>query len=155
MFIMDLLDDVVFGPLNLVSRAEGLLRGTLYRDVGYRLAIPRADKNGRHTLVEVEDILRRYGVVAFGGTHDSRNMYFLVKRRQARWAEYILLHAGVELVSPTFDRRNPGYAAQHAPGWMPAPWSERGQRTPDAQPATAAPELSPTPLQRLLRWLDS
>lgn len=153
--MMDFLDNFVLGPLNLIDRAEGLVRGLWYRDPGYRMAIPRSDKNGRHSLVEVEDVLKRYGVVMYGRTHDSENMHFSVKRRQARWAEYILLHAGVELVSPTFDRRNPGYAAKHTPGWMPTPWSERGQRTPDAKPGAAVPEPSPPLHQRLLRWLDS
>ena len=125
MNIMDLLDDLVFGPLNLIDRFEGLLKAVLYRDAGYRMAIPRLDKGGRYSLSEVQQTLRQYGVATYGHTHDARSMHFSVKKRQARWAEYILLHAGVELTSPTFDERNPGYVTQHEPGYMPKPWSER------------------------------
>lgn len=124
MSLMDILDDFVLGPLNLIDRFQGLTKGIIYRDLGYRFAIPRIDKGGRFTLNEIEDLLKRYGVDVYGRTHDSQNMYFLVKRRQARWAEYLMLHAGVELRNPIFDQRNAGYAASHATGWMPKPWAE-------------------------------
>jgi hypothetical protein len=152
---MDLLDDLIFGPLNLVDRADRVLRSVWYRDPGHRVAISRADKGGRHTLREVEDVLNRYGVKAYGRTHDSKNMYFIVKRRQARWAEYVLLHAGVELVSPTYDHRNPGYAAGHPPGWMPVPWSQRSRDESGRQPTgDSTPEPVASPWRRLLGWLD-
>lgn len=125
MNIMDLLDDWVFGPLNLIDRLEGLFKAALYGDMGYRMTIPRVDKGGKHSLPNVQRTLKKYGVATYGCTHDANNMYFSVKKRQARWAEYILLHAGVELTSPTFDRRNPAYVARHEPGYMPTPWSDR------------------------------
>jgi len=128
--LMDLLDDFILGPLNWVDRLEWLVRGALYGDFGAKFAIPRADKseNDAPTLNEVERLLKRYGIAVYGRTHDSRNMYFHVKNRQARWAEYILLHAGVKLRNPTVDSRNAGYLARHAPGWMSEAWADRKRR---------------------------
>lgn len=128
MSILDILDDFVLGPLNMIDRLEGMIKGIMYKDMGYQLVIPRYDKGGKLTLNEAEAILRTYGVEVYRRTHDSQNMYFNVKKRQARWAEYLLLHAGAELRNPTFDDRNPGYVATHAPGWMPVPWSHKQQK---------------------------
>jgi len=89
------------------------------------MSIRRGDKGGRITVNSIKSILGDYGIAVYSITHDSQNMYFCVKKRQARWAEYLLLHAGVELTSPLFDERNPGYVSNHPPGWMPPPWSEK------------------------------
>ncbi len=145
MSVMDFLDDFVLGPLNYFDRLEWLLRGAAYGDFGVKFAIPRADKDGEYTLVEVEQLLGKYGIAVYGRTHDSCNMYFHVKKRQARWAEYILLHAGVELRNPTFDRRNPGYVAQHEPGWMPTAWADQSneQKTVPGEEQEDADEVQP------------
>jgi hypothetical protein len=124
MSIMDFLDDFVFGPLNLINRVEGLIKLAIYHDRGVRLAIPREDKGGKHSLPEVRALLRKYGVDSFGCTHDARNLYFSVKQRQAAWAEYLLLHAGIALLSPPVDPRNAKYVAQHSPGWLPPSWED-------------------------------
>jgi len=126
--LLDFLDDWVLGPFNLIDRAERLFKSAKYKDLGYQMAIPRLDKGGEFTLNEAEDLLHKYGIAVYGRTHDARNMYFHVKNRQARWAEYLLLHAGFKLMNRTYDERNPGYVAQHEPGWMPTPWSERENR---------------------------
>jgi hypothetical protein len=135
--IMDFLNDFVTGPLNLIDHTEWLISGLRYGDLGHQFAIPRADKGGAYNLNQVEEILKTYGVDVYGRSHDSKNMYFHVKKRQARWAEYLMLHAGVELCNATVDERNPGYAASHKPGWMPRPWSEAGDER--AHPAQAQP----------------
>ncbi len=104
---------------------------------------------------EVIKLLRRYGIRTFSWHHDSKNFYFSVKKRQARWAEYILLNAGVELDNPTFDRRNPGYVGRHGPGWMPTPWSEKEREPASASPTVETPTTKPTSsLGRLSRWMD-
>ncbi len=136
MSFMDFLDDFVLGPCNLIDRLEGLLRGIGYGDLGHQFAIPRADKEGVFTLNEVDTLLNHYGIPIYGRTHDADHMYFRVKKRQARWAEYLLLHAGVDLHSPTVDGRNPGYAAAHPPDWMPTAWADR----PERQTTTKKPE---------------
>ena len=148
---IDFLLHDVLGRLNYIDRIEGLfsaIRHGDYRHTGgitgilgeltksvsgtntHKFSIPR---RGDHSLNEVEAQLRKYGITVFGRTHDGSYMHFHVKRRQARWAEYIMLHAGVELVGPLFDSRNVVYKDRHPPGWMPVPWSESERQ----EPATA------------------
>lgn len=117
---LDLLDDFVFGPLNLINRAEGALHLWAYQDFGTQFAIQREDKGGQHSLSGVRSILARYGVPLFGCTHDSRHIYFIVKRRQSVWAEYLLSRAGVELKGAVIYRGN--LQSNHPQGWMPRPW---------------------------------
>lgn len=127
MWLMDFLDNFIFGPLNLINRLEGLVRLGYYQDSGVRFALLRLDKGGTHTLPEVRSLLHRYGIVLFGCTHDAQCIYFTVKKRQATWAEYLLLHAGVELKNPPVDPRNAHHVANHPPGWMPPAWVDQGQ----------------------------
>lgn len=155
MSFMDTFDDL-FGPLNIIDTLEGLIRGLAFGDFGYVFEIARADKGGEHTLNEARAILKGYGVDTFWFGFDSQKMYFRVKNRQARWAEYVLLHAGVELLNPAFDHRNAGYAANHTPGWMPRPWSAGPKTT--AEQATGGEterELERENDKGILAWLDS
>lgn len=125
--ILDFLDHFILGPMDLINRFEGLIRGVQYRDMGVKFAAPRPDKNNSHTIHEIENILGTYGIPIFGRTFDAEHIYFRVKRRQASWAEYLLLHAGVELQNQPIDRRNYGYVGSHEPGWMPTPWSHTNE----------------------------
>lgn len=124
--LMDFLDDFVMGPLNVIDRAEGLLSGIRYGDIGHKFAIARTDKGGAHSLSECEETLNRYGIAVYGRTHDAGRMYFRVKHRQASWAEYVLRRAGVELLSPPVDDRNAGWAARRSN--MPKAWRDRQRR---------------------------
>lgn len=82
---------------------------------------------GEFTGVEVELLLRQYGIRIWGREMTNPNeRAFLVKRRQAVWAEYILCRAGVPLTSPLLDPRNARYRQQHAPDSMPTPWDKQG-----------------------------
>jgi hypothetical protein len=74
----------------------------------------------------VEKLLRRYGIRIWGRSVDGELRSFLVKRRQAVWAEYILCRAGVPLVSELLDPRNGQYPDQHPVDSMPIPWTEKG-----------------------------
>lgn len=79
------------------------------------------------TGVEIEMLLRRYGIRIWGREiEDEDEVAFLVKQRQAVWAEYILCRAGVPLTSTLLDPRNEQYRQHHAPGAMPTPWSNDG-----------------------------
>ena len=80
--LMDFLDDFIFGPLNYFDRLEGLLRGILYRDLGYQFAVLYPDRGGKHSRREVEILLKHYGIAVYGRTHDAKHMYFRVKKRQ-------------------------------------------------------------------------
>ena len=126
MSLMDFIDDFIAGPLDLIDKLEGILSGIRHRDMGRQFAIPRADKGGAHNLASVEEILGRYQIAVYGRGFDSKNMYFLVKNRQAVWAEYILLRSGVTLMTDTVDGRNVGWAARHT-GPPPA-WKDKKPR---------------------------
>ena len=132
--MIDFMDDFIYGPLNYVDRLEGLFKAFLYQDSGYRFAIPRLDKGGNHSLDEVSNLLKRYGIPIYCRTYDSKNRYFRVKKRQAAWAEYLLLQASVELRNPLIDPRNARYVSAHSLGWMPTPWSEKKQQSKSGQP---------------------
>ena len=143
--------DAIFGPINPISRFLGITSATLngsYKSAGkrngvigiaseatknltgintFRFAFPR---KGDHTLEGIHELLGKYGIHTFSYLHDHENFYFNVRRSQAKWAEYVLLHAGVELVGPLFDSRNVAYKDRHPPGWMPVPWSESGRGEP-------------------------
>lgn len=79
------------------------------------------------TGAEVEKLLRRYGIRIWGRELDHpQELAFLVKRKQAIWAEYILCRAGVPLTCQLLDPRNAQYQQRHGPNTMPTPWDARG-----------------------------
>ncbi|MBX3013021.1 MAG: hypothetical protein KF832_16005 [Caldilineaceae bacterium] len=125
--LWDFLDDYVYGPLNYVDRIEGLWKAIQYQDTGHTFTIPRQDKGGKYSLYQVEELLERYGIVLFCRTFDAQYRYFRVKERQAEWAEYLMLLAGVELQGPLINEQNARYAAQAPMGWMPRPWSAKNR----------------------------
>ena len=82
--------------------------------------------------IMVESILRRYRIHAYGRSIAVRDgaqlRSFHVNARQARFAEYLLLRAGLPLVGALIDPRNAA-AADHEE--MPAQWQEgRSLATP-------------------------
>jgi len=121
--LMDFIDDTGGRYLNLLDEIEGWFWAIWFRDLGHQITIRRTDKGGDWTLNEVRNLLWHYGVATYGRKFDSQNMYIRVKKRQARWAEYVLLRAGVELHNPLYDKRNASYVARHAPGQMPRAWN--------------------------------
>ncbi len=58
-------------------------------------------------------------------TRTNLSIYFCVKRRQVNWAEYLLLRAGVPVVSPVFNPRNPICASRYGPGSEPPTRSQK------------------------------
>lgn len=92
----------------------------------------------------VEDTLRRYAIHGYGrgiavelepgldgGQRKIYRRWLWVNAKQASWAEYVLLRAGVELIS-VIDPRNVAWAQQHD-GEAPAPW-QGGRRSRPATP---------------------
>jgi hypothetical protein len=71
--------------------------------------------------IQIERLLKRHGVVIWDRGFVGENLYFRVKRRQVVWAEYLLLRAGVPVVSPLVDPRNLKYAERYRPGSEPPP----------------------------------
>lgn len=79
-----------------------------------------------------ESILRRYRIHAYGRTvkrnGDDWERSFHVNARQARFAEYLLLRAGIPLVGGLIDPRNAAAADLED---MPAQWQQgRAMATP-------------------------
>lgn len=79
-----------------------------------------------------ESILRRYRIHAYGrsiAVHDGNQLRsFHVNARQARFAEYLLLRAGIPLVGGLVDPRNAAAADLED---MPAQWQQgRAMATP-------------------------
>lgn len=159
---MDFMDDFVFGPLNLITRIEGLVRQNVYQDTAVKFSILRIDKGGIHTQNAVKRVLEKYRISAFGYTHDSKCIHFLIKSRQAAWAEYLLLHADIQLQNPPVNPQNYEYIKRHPPGWMPPAWadqeanndmdSEANQIYPDNNKRSFEPL---GPLAQIIRWIDS
>lgn len=132
---MDFFDDF-FGPLNVIDILEGFLRGLFYGDMGYTFHIRRGDKGGKHSLTEAREILHERGVDTFWFGFDAQKMYFRVKNRQAKWAEYTLLRSGVELLNPAFDNRNAAWAGQAKHGGQPVKsWEQSGKERKAAKQA--------------------
>ncbi len=74
---------------------------------------------------ELVRFLHRYGIRTWGHRITDKHLILTVERRQARWAEYLLLRRGIPIDSAIFDARNLGYAQQHAPGDQPPAWADR------------------------------
>lgn len=118
MSIIDFLDNYVFGPLNLIDRAEGAVRLAARHDSGVRFGVKRLDRGGQHSRPDVRRMLKRYGVDTFGITHDATNLYFLVGQRQASWAAYLLKNAGVEYSGGVSSKTR-------SRGRMPVAWKDK------------------------------
>lgn len=158
---MDFMDDFVFGPINFINRAEGIIKQKAYRDTAVKFSILRIDKGGTHTRGEVRAIIKKYEVPAFGTTHDSKCLHFLVKNRQAAWAEYVLLHAGIELQNPPVNPKNYEYVRQHESGWMPTAWEDQKGNVDSANVSKQRPAGVKTQssglnsqLDRIIDWID-
>jgi len=121
MHIPDILDQ-----LDWIDRVEGII--FTFRRADWRGAIERHGALGimrefvacltAHATVEVrvtrgsswsgiaiERLLGRHGVRLGDRGATSTDLHFRVERRQAGWAEYLMLRAGVPVVS-RFDERN-------------------------------------------------
>jgi len=69
--------------------------------------------------IDIERLLYRHGVKLWDRGIAGDDLYFCVKRRQVKWAEYLLLRAGVPVTSILIDPRNAKYAERYAPGDEP------------------------------------
>ena len=124
----------IIGPLNVIEHAIGIVRGVGYGDMGYELKIQRIDKGGKHSMPEIAAILKERGVAVYWFGFSGQHITFRVKHRQARFAEYVLLRSGVELLNPAFDHRNAAWASQAKHEGKPVPsWMQQGKERKAAQ----------------------
>lgn len=64
--------------------------------------------------IDIERLLNRYGVKVWDRGASGAELYFCVKRRQVKWAEYVLLRAGIPVTSSPAEPRNSEWAAQYS-----------------------------------------
>lgn len=121
-------------------------------------------RNAGWSGYEVEKELKRFSIPIHGRGFTKKTkeypggtLFCYVKREQARWAEYVLRRARVQVVS-VIDVRNEEWADGHD-GPVPA-WSGRASRMGTAkrrgnfvEPATTKVEPKRGVLGRLLDWL--
>jgi hypothetical protein len=107
----------ILGPIDeLVARARF---GRMYR---FTFCVT-STFNG----YKVQKLLRQYGVRIWGRKIvDGSMRSFVVRERQAVWAEYVMCRAGVPLVGELLDPRNAQYPERHPESTMPVPWTEKG-----------------------------
>jgi hypothetical protein len=125
---LDLLD-----AFNWIDRAQGVLmslrharprrRARQRGEAGsWTFQIPRtAGWSG----ADIERFLNRYGIIVWGRRVTSQYLIFTVKRRQANWAEYLLLRRGIPVATQPYNSLNTAYGAAHAPGDAPPAWADR------------------------------
>jgi hypothetical protein len=80
----------------------------------------RVSRHSHWRGIDVERLLRRYGVKVWDRGLAGDDLYFCVKRRQVGWAEYILLRAGVPVMSVLTEPRNREWAERYPPGSEPS-----------------------------------
>lgn len=64
--------------------------------------------------IDIERLLTRYGIRVWDRGASGAELYFCVKRRQVKWAEYVLLRAGVPVTSVPAEPRNSQWAAPYS-----------------------------------------
>jgi hypothetical protein len=64
--------------------------------------------------IDIERLLSRYGIKVWDRGVTPTELYFCVKRRQVKWAEYVLLRAGVPVTSAPAEPRNSQWAAPYS-----------------------------------------
>ena len=113
--------DNIAGSLNYFDRIAGLFWAIVYRDTGHRFKVMYEDRGGEHSRADIQKILAKYCIPTYSQGFDADHMYFRVKNRQAKWADYILRRAGVEIVGEPLGT-DPG------PGPLPKAWADKPKR---------------------------
>jgi hypothetical protein len=80
--------------------------------------------------IDIERLLRRYGVKIWDRAFTRDCITFRVKRRQANWAEYLLWRKGIPVCSRPFDPRNRIYGERYPPGSEPPTGGKRPNTGP-------------------------
>lgn len=91
--MMDILDNFLNGPLNIICYAQILFNMLRYRR--FRLSLvttDRQDKNQAAVLgvFDVSKRLRKNGVRVFGYRFDAKHLYIYVAKKQERQAQWLL-----------------------------------------------------------------
>jgi len=76
--------------------------------------------------IDVERLLLRHGVRMWDRDFDRYHLYFRVKKEQERWAEYVMMRAGVPLTGALIDPRHANVTVGSEPSAKGAPLKLRG-----------------------------
>ena len=81
--------------------------------------------------IDIERLLFRHGVKVWDRGIVGDDLFFRVKRRQVKWAEYLLLRAGVPVTSTLVEPRNATYTERYPPGSEPPTRKPSSPSRPD------------------------
>ncbi|MGE5603650.1 MAG: hypothetical protein ACM30E_11400 [Nitrososphaerales archaeon] len=76
---------------------------------------------------DVERLLQHYAIPVWGRRVTGQHYVLSVPRRQANWAEYLILRRGMPLEGPLLNLDNRRHAEKYAPGDQPPAWADRGR----------------------------
>lgn len=94
----------IIAKLDWFERVDAIARAVSGQR-SHRFAV---DRSGGWSGQMVEDMLEAHGIRIWDRGFDHENLYFRVKKQQARWAEYLMIRNGVQVVSNLVDPRNAG-----------------------------------------------
>ncbi|MCC6170325.1 MAG: hypothetical protein IT329_24115 [Caldilineaceae bacterium] len=130
----------------------GLVREGLAALTGFNAWPFFVDARGAWPPDEVAALLRANGIATWGWGYAGGEFYFRVKRRQAHWAQYLLLHNGVAVGGRLLDE---SLSTGRTAATNTAATSTAGAQPPRAPSAPSAAALRrSTPLRQLDRLID-
>ncbi len=145
MNIPDLIYDTVLG-MDYIDRIEGMISTFINADwrkaykkrgvvgiltelvscvVSHNAPTIRVSRHDGHSGIEIERLLKKFGVRLWDRGATSHELYFCVKRRQVKWAEYVLLRAGIPVTSVLKESRNTEWAMRRAGIPIPQGWRKK------------------------------
>lgn len=98
---------------------DGILAEIVACLTSNNVVVMRVSRFSSWSGIQIERLLYRHGVKLWDRRLSGDELCFAVKRRQAVWAEYLLLRAGVPVTSPLVEPRNRFYTAGYPPGSEP------------------------------------
>ena len=112
---------------------SGLLSEFLACVTSYNAPTITVSRHSHWRGIDVERLLRRHGVKVWDRGIAGDDLYFCVKRRQVKWAEYLLLRAGVPVTSALNEPRNRAYTERYPPGSEPPSRNRRKRGRPSGR----------------------
>ena len=109
------------GPLGVLGEAGSTVLGS-------NTWTFRVSRDSSWSGNNIEQFLRRYGVIVWGRRVTSDQYIFTVKGRQANWAEYLLQRRGIPVEGRSHTAKNAVYAQSHMPGDQPPAWADRDKK---------------------------
>jgi len=114
----------LMAQLDLIDKVDALVGDVINRgDVKVFHVVRWMDQNGGWSGGTIEQMLKRHGVGIWGRGFTPDTLCFHVKNRQAGWAEYLMLRAGIAVVSQAVDEHNITWAEKWPTGEVPM-WGE-------------------------------